>query len=216
LNAFFMASQLARYLIGVFCFSFFFIVFYVLIKNFRKKEFMKTIKEFFLTLVSVAFIVNITGLILSRISQIIGGRPTVYLVYPALIDTIGSVGSIVGSTATTKLALGFVDSSFSSIKRHLPEIGGAWVASLMLFTLYSGISSLAEGAFTLGNFLKLSAQLLSTNILAVFFMVLIVYAVAIYTYKRGWDPDNFVIPIESSLADGITTVSLLVMLILIV
>ena len=212
LNVFFMASQLARYLIGFFCFLFFFIVLYVLIKNFRKKEFMKTIREFFLTLVSVAFIVNVTGLILGRISQIMGSKPTVYLVYPALIDTIGSVGSIVGSTATTKLALGLVDSSFSSIKRHLPEIGGAWAASLILFTLYSVISSFTGGMFTLGAFMKFTAQLLTTNVLAVSFMVLIAYAVAIFTYKRGWDPDNFVIPIESSLADGITTLSLLIAL----
>lgn len=204
--------QPARYLIGLFCFLFFFVVLYVLIRNFRKREFVKTIKEFFLTLVSVAFIVNVTGLFLGRISY----SPAVYLVYPALIDTIGSVGSIVGSTATTKLALGLVDSSFSSIKRHLAEIGGAWAASLMLFTLYSGISSFAGGIFTVGAFVRFTAQLLATNILAVSFMVLIAYAVAIFTYKRGWDPDNFVIPIESSLADGITTVSLLAMLTLIV
>jgi len=36
--------------------------------------------------------------------------------------------------------------------------------------------------------------------------------VAILTYRRGWDSDNFVIPIESSLADSITTISLLLAL----
>ena len=222
LNVFFMSSQLARYLMGIFCFVFFFIVLYGLIKNFRKKEYMKTIKEFFLTLVLVAFIVNVTGLFLGRIEeklaerQIVGSKQAIYRVYPALIDTVGDVGSIVGSTATTKLALGLIGSSFSSIKRHLPEIGGAWAASLIMFTSYSVISSFAGGIFTAGAFMKFTVQLLATNILAVSFMVLISYAVAIFTYKRGWDPDNFVIPIESSLADGITTVSLLAMLTLIV
>ncbi len=221
LSVFFMSSQPARYLMALFCFLFFFIVLYALIKNFRKKEYMKTIKEFFLTLVLVAFIVNVTGLFLGKIEeklgerQIVGDKQAIYRVYPALIDTVGDVGSIVGSTATTKLALGLIDSSFSSIKRHLQEIGGAWAASLILFTAYSVISSSAAGLFTVAAFMKLTVQLLATNVLAVFFMVLISYAVAIFTYKRGWDPDNFVIPIESSLADSITTVSLLAMLTLI-
>jgi len=39
--------------------------------------------------------------------------------------------------------------------------------------------------------------------------------VAVLTFQRGLDPDNFVIPIESSLADGITTISLLAALFLV-
>jgi cation transporter-like permease len=54
---------------------------------------------------------------------------------------------------------------------------------------------------------------LITNILAVSIMVVIAYFVAIVTYRRGWDPDNFVIPIESSLADSVTTIALLMSLI---
>jgi cation transporter-like permease len=36
-------------------------------------------------------------------------------------------------------------------------------------------------------------------------ITLITFAVGYLTYKKGLDPDNFVIPIESSLADSITT-----------
>ena len=55
---------------------------------------------------------------------------------PPLIATIGGVGSIIGSTATTKLALGLIKPSFSSIKKHINEIGGAWLASIILFIVY--------------------------------------------------------------------------------
>ena len=161
---------------------------------------------------SVAFIVNVTGSLLGRIKDVVGRRPEVYTVYPAMIDTVGGVGSIVGSTATTKLALGLIDSSFSSIKRHSCEIGGAWGASLIMFTLYSMLSFFALGGSSSTHPLKFTAQLLTANILAVFFIVFIAYALAIFTYKHGWDPDNFVIPIESSLADSITTLSLLIAL----
>jgi len=45
-------------------------------------------------------------------------------------------------------------------------------------------------------------------------MGVISFTVAILTYRRGWDPDNFVIPIESSLADTVTSVFLFIALVL--
>ncbi|MDH5374386.1 MAG: magnesium transporter [Candidatus Bathyarchaeota archaeon] len=208
LNIFFLFIPLGRYLIGFSALLFLLVVSYVLAKHGREDKFVKTIKEFFVTLVLVAFIVNVTGSFLNSISGVIGRRPEVYVVYPALIDTVGDVGSIVGSTATTKLFLGVTSPSFSSIKQHSTRIGGAWGASMMMFTLYS-VLPFTQRITTLNNLPGFVAQLLMTNILAVSAMVVIAYAVAIFTYRRGWDPDNFVIPIESSLADSITTVSFL-------
>ena len=68
---------------------------------------------------------------------------------------------------------------------------------------------------TLLAFLSFTALLLTANIIAFSAIVLISYAVAILTFKRGLDSDNFVIPIESSLADGITSVTLLLALFLV-
>lgn len=212
LNTFFSLTPLGGYLIGLLDFIFLSIVLYILLKNIREDEFVKTIKEFFLTLVSVAFIANVTGSALHELSGFIGSRLEIYMVYPALIDTVGGVGSIVGSTATTKLALGVAESSFSSIRQHLTEIGSAWTVSMMMFTTYSVISSFAHGITELNDLLKFTVQLLTTNFLAVLIIVVIAYVVAIFTYRRGWDPDNFVIPLESSLADSITTISLLIVL----
>jgi len=208
----FFSSKLGRYWIGLFDLVFLLIVGYILTKNYREKEFVKTLKEFFLTLVLTAFIVNITGSFLSKVHQIIGDRPEIYVVYPALIDTVGDVGSIVGSTATTKLALGIIGSSFSSIKQHLVEIGGAWSASLIMFTLYALIASSMYGLTASSDVLSFTVRLLTTNLLAVLLIVAVSFALAISTHRRGWDPDNFVIPIESSLADTITTISLLIAL----
>ena len=96
------------------------VTFGVLPKCIHDKQFSKAIKETLSTLLIVAIIVNFTGTILKEISEAIGRRKEVYTVYPALIDTVGDVGSVVGSTATTKLVLGLVDPVFSSIKKHLP------------------------------------------------------------------------------------------------
>jgi len=216
LNVFFKVTSFGNYLIWLLDFIFLFIVIYILVKNFKEKEFVKMIKEFLLTLLSVTFIVNITGSLLVRVSEVIGNRSEVYMVYPALIDTVGDVGSIIGSTVTTKLALGSIKPSFSSIRAHTVEIGGAWSASMLLFFSYAAISSLTTGVKNLGGLVSFVSQLLVTNILAVSIMIFIAYSIAIFTYRRGLNPDNFVIPIESSLADTVTTAAVLIALALII
>ncbi|MCW4035272.1 MAG: magnesium transporter, partial [Candidatus Bathyarchaeota archaeon] len=102
------------------------------------------------------------------------------------------------------------------IKQHLNEIGGAWLASMIMFVVYALLSSAVGGVATFDAFLVFIVQLLIINVLAVFVMVVISYSVAFLTFSRGWNPDNFVIPIESSLADTMTTAAIIVALALIV
>jgi len=211
-NLFIRFGSAGRYLIVFAGLVLLFVAAYLLPKNAREPEFVKTIRESLLTLVFVAFIVNVTGTTLGKIAEVVGERREIYTVYPALIDTIGDVGSVVGSTATTKLALGTLKSSFSSIRDHATEISGAWSASLIMFFTYSVLSLIIQGLFTLPNFFRFTALLFSANVAAASFIIIISYAVAILTYQKGLDPDNFVIPIESSLADSITTISLLLAL----
>jgi mgtE-like transporter len=192
-----------------------FLVLYILPKNLHQLEFIKTIKESMVTLLFVAFIVNVTGTVLKGISNFVESRKEVYTVYPALIDMVGDVGSVVGSTATTKLALGLLSPSFSSIRNHVKNIFSAWAASIMMFIILAVLSLSMLGMLSLTSFLNLIMILLITNVIAVATITLVSYAVSILTFSRGLDPDNFVIPLESSLADSLTTISLLIALIMV-
>ena len=215
LSLFFLFSFVGRYIVVFLGVLLVILTLGVLSRCIHDREFVKTIKESLLTLVFVAFIVNFTGTILKDISEIIGSRKEIYTVYPALIDTVGDIGSVVGSTATTKLILGLLNPSFRSIRHHATRILAAWTASIVMFIVYSIISLLTQSTLTLHAFLSFTALLLTANIIAVSAIVLISYAIAILTFKRGLDPDNFVIPIESSLADSITSIALLVALLLV-
>lgn len=211
LGLFFLFGSLGRSLIILLDLLFISFVIYIIIRNVGEKKFVQTIREFIVTLAFVTIIVNITGSLLDKISGIANGR-NIYSVYPAIIATIGGVGAIIGSTATTKLALGLIKPSFSSIKEHINEIGGAWIASILMFVIYVILSSIINGTVTTVDLLIFTGQLVTTNFLAVTIMLLVAYNVAIYTFKHGWNPDNFVIPIESSLADTVTTASVLLAL----
>jgi len=208
----FLQLNIGWFVVLAICVAFMSIATLIFYKNRREVEFVKTIKEAVLTMFIVAFIVNITGSVLSRISDAVGHRREIYVVYPALIDTMGDVGAIVGSTATTKLALGTIKPSFREIKNHRNQIIGAWIASAIIYAFFAVISSFYQASVSLFSVLEFIVLLLATNIFAAVFMVCISFSVAILTFKRGLDPDNFVIPIESSLADTITTLSLFMML----
>ena len=211
LSLFFLVGSIGRYLIFFIDIIFVSWVIYVIVRNIGETKFVRTIQEFIPTLLFVSFIVNVTGSLLDRIN---GTR--MVAVYPAIIATIGGVGSIIGSTATTKLALGLIKPSFSSLKEHFNEIGGAWLASIVMFLVYALLSVLISGINTLEELLVFTGQLLTTNVVAVAVMLFVAYAVAISTFRHGLNPDNFVIPVESSLADTVTTAAALLALALIV
>jgi len=214
LNVFFL-GDLGKWAIGAIGIAPVFLVLYILPKNMREVEFLKTLKESMVTLLFVAFIVNVTGTVLKGIDNFVGGRKEIYTVYPALIDMVGDVGSVVGSTATTKLALGLLSPSFSSMRNHAKNIFSAWTASIIMFFVLAVLSLSIHGLFSLPSFSRLISILLIANVIAVAAIVLLSYAISILTFKRGLDPDNFVIPIESSFADSVTSAALLVALLLI-
>lgn len=189
------------------------LVIYILPRNTRESEFIKTLKEALATMLIVAFIVNTTGIVLKGISNFVENRRGILMtIYPVLMNMIGDVGSVVGSTATTKLALGLLKPSFSSIRNHARNILSAWAASIMMFIVLAVSALSIYGSLTLPALTNLILVLLVANLIAVTAVVLLSYGVSILTFKKGLDPDNFVIPIESSFADSVMSVALLVAL----
>lgn len=215
LSLFFRSNSFGQWLVAMLGLCLMILASTSLLRNFKQKEFIKTLKESFFTLIFVAITVNITGTVLNRISVSLTRESEVYIVFPALMTIVGSVGAIVGSTATTKLAVGLLDVSFSDITNHFREIFCAWTASLIMFAFFSFLSLSIRGTLTLGTFLMFTLLLVITNVIAASAIILISYATAILTFQKGLDPDNFVIPIESVLADNITLIALLVALFLV-
>ncbi len=191
-----------------------FLVLIIIPRNFRDAEFFRIIRESLPTMLLVALMVNITGTVLKAVGSFAGTRREIYTVYPAIIDLMGDVGLVVGSAATTKLALGVLKPSFSSIKDHAKNILAAWFASIILFVVLGFLALGVNGMFTLQGIYSLLLILIVSNIIAFVAIVLLSYAIAIVTFKRGLDPDTIVIPIGSALADVITTIALFVTLLL--
>lgn len=186
-----------------------FLALLIISKYLRYTDFRKIIRESILTMLLVSFIVNITGTILKQINSLSTTIKEIFITYPAVIDLIGDVGLIVGSAATTKLALGELTPSFSSIRKHTKNIISAWFTSILFFTILGASALILNNNLTYSGMLNLFPILLITNIIAFITIVIISYAISIVMFKRGLDPDNFVIPLISTLADAITTAAIL-------
>ena len=188
------------------------LVLYLVPKNLHETEFKKTIRESLASLMIVAVIVNVTGAFLKGISRFANSRIEFYTVYPALIGLVSDVGAVVGSTATTKLALGMLKPTISSIGRHYKNILSAWLASIVMFVVLAFAALLIHGIFTPAAFFSHVAVLLVANVIAVTLIVVISFAISIITFQKGLDPGNFVIPIENAFAASVTSVALLLAL----
>ncbi len=100
------------------------------------------------------------------------------------------------------------------MKNHGPQILGSWAASAVTLVPLSAASLLLTRTFGVLAFGFLASVLLVTDALAIVAMTLISYAFAILTFKKGLDPDHFVIPIESALAATVASTALLAALFL--
>jgi len=215
LNLFFFLPYFGRLAILAIGFTHVFLVLYLISQDKQEPEFLKTISESLIMLLFVSIMVTLTGTIFRGISNFAENRKEIYTIYPALINMVSNVGSVVGSTANTKLALGLLTPSFSSIKNHTKNITSAWVASFLIFTVLALISLAVNRVFSLSSVLNFMVIIWLSNVIAVIGIALLSYGVSILTFKRGLDPDNFVIPVETSFATIVTSTALLLALLLI-
>ncbi|MBS3794449.1 MAG: magnesium transporter, partial [Candidatus Thorarchaeota archaeon] len=88
--------------------------------------------------------------------------------------------------------------------------------SITWFFGYSIIASWLFGISDLASFLSFFSKLLLANLISVAFIVFFVSGLAILTHQKGLDPDNYIIPLVSTLADAVTSLALLFAILLLV
>jgi len=168
----------------------------------REEEFRRTIRESFPTVASVILISSISGFSLSSARKRIEETPGILTIYPAIIDTLGDCGAIFGSTSTTKLFTGLMEPSLSEIASRINELAQIWIAGLIYYFLYAIIG------FSVGGSLRSFAIPLLVYSVLFPLISLFTFSLAIVAFRKGLNPDNFIIPLETTMTDTITTVML--------
>jgi mgtE-like transporter len=183
------------------------------LKHFRDGAFKKTLTEGLLIVFLSSIFGTINGLLLASFRRDIEKHPSLLILYPALMNTLGNIGSIIGSIETTKMALGHVTSFGTVLKDTIRDLFSVEAAALLIHLLF-GLATMVVGRLTLiavDPFFVIKVALLSN---AFSFLVISVFAliIATQTFKRGLDPDTFVIPLTTSVSDTVSTLSLMAIL----
>ena len=168
-----------------------------------ERAYRETMEQSLLSVTLASLITNATGYFLKGISDVVERSRPIYTAYPAVTDTVGDVASIAGSAATTRLAVRGAAGLRELVYSVAPEAVSGWLVSAAMFAAYAVIASLAAGEPWAAP--GVAVLLLAANLVAVPVMVAVSLGIAVGAQRMGWDPDNFVNPLETTLTDAATT-----------
>ena len=179
-------------------------------RNRRVKFFYQTIREGTTVVIMSSLFGSLNGYFLSTMSGNLLRYPGVVVLYPALTNALGNIGSIIGSTKTTSLALGDVRSLREEVRSALGQILQVESVALPMHAVFGLVTYGIVAASIPGARLPiLVGGALISNLMTFGFIALFALWIAHIAFNRGLNPDNVVIPVITSLSDSAATLSLL-------
>jgi len=183
---------------------------YLAYRNREVKFFHQTIREGTTVVIFSSLFGSVNGLFLSRMSQNLQRHPGLVVLYPALTNALGNIGSIIGSTKTTSLALGYGRSFVEELRGTLETIVGIEAVALMMHGVFGFVTFIIARPVIEGARLStLIGVAVITNLCT--FLPIAVFAVGIaqLAFRRGLNPDNVVIPVITSVSDTVATLGVI-------
>lgn len=171
----------------------------------KNKDYRKILKQA-VPIQTVTLTINsLTGGILSKADVALKNISGLFLVYPALIDTLGDEVTIIANTTSTNLALGTIKPKLSAIKDKdlWTNLIGVGLAGFILHIFYGIFGSIFAGDFQhIGLVLGIS---LVINVIGFLVVQSLAFLLIIFVFKRGLDPDNLAVPVIAALSNLITS-----------
>lgn len=169
--------------------------------------FQQTLREGTFIVIFSSLFGSINGLLLSRLGGTLARHPGLMAMYPALTNSLGNIGSIIGSKTTTGMALGVTKSALDDIEGTLRGIIEVEIPAAFMHVIFALTGYLITGPGTPGislAFLLFTA--IGTNLLSFSFIAIFAIFSANLAYQRGLNPDNIVIPAITTLSDTTATI----------
>ncbi len=163
------------------------------------------IRESVKMLILASIISSIGGMNLKAIESTIIYIVPLLILLPALANLIGSFGTVVSSKFTMMLYLGKVSKRWWH-SRDIRELISvifviALISSVYIGILSYGIAYLKGFTFSSMLFFKVLAVSVVATMLLVWIIILVSIIGGYWIYQKKEDPNNFLIPITTSVAD---------------
>lgn len=163
------------------------------------------IKESILILLITSILSSIGGIGLEFIQKKLLALLPLLILLPALNDMIGDFGTIISSKFTTALFEGKIRESWWKSK-YVHELTATIFSVSLISGFYISVASyfiaLLQGfAFSLETL----GKVISVTLISVLFIISLIFLISIFfglkVYRKGYDPNNFLIPLTTSIAD---------------
>jgi len=171
--------------------------------------FRQTISEGTAVVVLSSLFGSVNGVMLSRMSGTLERTPGLMAMYPAITNALGNIGSIIGSQATTSMALGTARGFREELGDAGRKIAQVEAPAALMHVVFAFTAWLITGPGAPGvSLATLLAVALTANLLS--FGVISVFALysAHLAFERGLNPDNVVIPAITTASDSAATLAL--------
>lgn len=163
------------------------------------------IKESIKILMLASLLSSFGGLAVENIKTVFISIVPLIVLLPVLNDMLGDYGIIISSKFTTLLYTGkIMDNWYKSsiLKKMLLQI---FIIAVLTAIISSSIALVISSFSGYNLNFETSYKIFLISILDTIFIVSLLFLVAVlgglYIYKKNEDPDNFLIPITTSIAD---------------
>lgn len=147
--------------------------------------------------------------------------PGILVMVPPLLALRGNISGALASRLGTALHQGVIDPNSlwnPEVKSNVSS--SVFLTFMVSFTtgVLASIITVLTGsqAFSIEIFINLVSIALIAGMLSSVGLIALTVLVALFSYRRGWDPDNITSPITASIGDLITVASIYVAIFLVV
>ena len=176
--------------------------------------FKKIFKESFIVVILSSIIGIFTGTFLSENDDIFYSFPIILLLLPSLNSLIGDISTILTSRLTSHLYIGTIQPKIKTSNRLIQDFYGLFITvvlSIFALILIGYSVGIITGIKIVNPILIISVILISIILLFIIMFILL-FISSILLFKLGKDPNNYLIPITTSLLDFLTPLLLILLI----
>ncbi len=155
-----------------------------------------------------------SGTLLSNNEEILYTFPIILLVLPSLNSLIGDISTVLISRLTSHLYLGTLSPKIQVSDRLKQDFYGLLMTILLSLVALISLGYLIGSAtgIEIVNPLLIISIIIITILILFGLMFVLLFISSIFIFKKGKDPNNFLIPMVTSLADFLTPLFILVLI----
>lgn len=176
----------------------------------------KIVKQSLPLLMLLVLLEIIAGQFLNTSEKILGMSGVLMLI-PVVNGVGGNIGSVLGARITSGLHVGYIEPKLKdgNLRKNLflsLALGGSvfFIMGIIIFVMTKIFN--VETNISIWRLLII---FLSSGTILIIVLCFICISSALYTYRKGLDPDNIVTPIVTTVGDFIGIASIMVMTVLI-